>query len=63
MPCREKLDIELNDAARNYAQHNLALNIVQGTSEILFSTQAFVLSTSVLEYAECPICGLRPGLG
>lgn len=59
MPCREKLGIELNDAARNYAKSELALDVVQGTSEVPSSTQDFVLSTSVLEHAECPICELR----
>lgn len=59
MPCREKLGIELNDAARDYAHQKFALNVVQTTSEVLSSSQDFILSTSVLEHAECPICELR----
>lgn len=59
MPCREKVGIELNDAARNYAHYELKLDVVRGTSEVPSSSQDFVLSTSVLEHAECPICELR----
>jgi 2-polyprenyl-3-methyl-5-hydroxy-6-metoxy-1,4-benzoquinol methylase len=54
MPCREKVSIGLNDAGRNYANYELKLDVVRGTSEDPSSSQDFVLSASVLEHAECP---------
>lgn len=58
MPCRRRVGIELNDAARAYAQEELHLEMVMRTSQ-LFSRNTnnlfdFVLTTSVLEHVYVP---------
>ena len=38
---------------------NLNFDVVRSTSEVPSSSQDFVLSTLVLEHAECLVCELR----
>jgi hypothetical protein len=59
MNCKKKILIELNPAARKFAIDNYGLEAHARTCSIPSNSLDYVLTTSVLEHVECPICECR----
>ena len=59
MPCREKIGIEVNTCGRKWGKENLNLTSVDRISKLESNSFDMVITTSVLEHVECPICEVR----
>ena len=59
LTCREKWMIEINPAGRKWAEEHLGLRTVASTSDLANNTFDMVLTTSVIEHVECPVCEFR----